>query len=69
MDSLNFIIEAAPQPASGELEYLLRRAEQESIAAIRSIDPRVAGPHAEMACVYSAHVQSLFNAGSPNSAT
>ncbi len=47
---------AAPE----QLDYLLRRAEQESIAAIRSLDPRAAGPHAHMAISYSARARSLL---------
>ena len=48
------------QSAPEQLDYLLRRAEQESIAAIRSGDPRVADPHAQMASVYSARARSLL---------
>lgn len=43
-----------------ELDYLLRRAEQESIAAIRSADPRAAGPHEHMATRYSAQALELL---------
>lgn len=42
------------------LNYLLRRAEQESIAAIRSIDLRASEPHARMACLYTAQAMSLL---------
>jgi hypothetical protein len=37
-----------------ELEFLLRRAEQESIAAIRSPSPEASDRHDEMAQAYSA---------------
>ena len=47
-------------PAPETLDYLLRRAEQESIASIRSVDPRAARPHQEMACVYSAQAMALL---------
>ncbi|MBA3669368.1 MAG: hypothetical protein H0W71_04800 [Sphingomonas sp.] len=43
-----------------QLDYLLRRAEQESIAAVRSIDPRVAQPHARMASAFSARALILL---------
>lgn len=43
-----------------QLDYLLRRAEQESIAAVRSIDPRVAEPHARMARAFSARALRLL---------
>ncbi len=48
---------AAPET----LDYLLRRAEQESIAAIRTTDARAAEPHAQMACAYTARAMSLLN--------
>ncbi len=60
MDNSEVFDGSSSQAASGELDYLLRRAEQESIAAIRSVDPRVAQPHAHMACVYSAQARSLL---------
>jgi hypothetical protein len=47
-------------PAPEQLEYLLRRAEQESIAAVRSVDPRAAQPHEDMASAYSAQVVELL---------
>ena len=47
---------AAPE----ELDYLLRRAEEESIAAIRSVDPRASAPHAQMASAYSAQAMALL---------
>ena len=47
-----------PQPE--QLEYLLRRAEEESIAAIRSVDPRASAPHAQMASAYSAQAMALL---------
>ncbi len=56
MDGPETFAEAAPE----QLDYLLRRAEQESIAAIRTIDPRAADPHAQMACVYSERARSLL---------
>ena len=37
----------------GEVEYLLRRADEETVAAIRSIDERVHASHAGMAKYYS----------------
>ena len=37
----------------GEVEYLLRRADEESVAAIRATDDRVHASHAGMARNYS----------------
>lgn len=37
----------------GEVEYLLRRADEETVAAIRAIDRRVHASHAGMAKGYS----------------
>ena len=42
------------------LDYLLRRAEQESIAAIRSINPEAAQRHDIMAHAYSAQVLTML---------
>ena len=52
--------QANDTPARDEIEYLLRRAEQESIAAVRSVDPRAAEPHAHMASIYSAQAMALL---------
>ena len=52
------------QPTPEQIDYLLRRAEQESIAAIRSVDPRAAEPHAHMAGIYSAQARSLLTGNS-----
>ncbi len=44
------------QPASGdygEVEYLLRRANEETVAALRATDNRVTASHAGMAKCYS----------------
>jgi hypothetical protein len=43
-----------------QLDYLLRRAQQESIAAIRSVDPRAAAPHEHMASFYGAQARTLL---------
>lgn len=53
----------APAYAPEQLDYLLRRAEQESIAAIRTVDARAAEPHAQMAFAYSARALSLLGNG------
>lgn len=45
---------------SEQLDYWLRRAEQESIAAIRSTDSVVAGRHDSMAQAYSALAMSIL---------
>jgi hypothetical protein len=42
------------------LDYLLRRAEQETIAAIRSANPRAAASHERMAAAYSAQATSML---------
>ena len=49
-------IDPNPLPANedfGEVEYLLRRADEESVAAIRATDDRVHASHAGMAKSYS----------------
>ena len=46
---------------SQELAYLLRRAEQESIAAIRSGNAMASSSHARMAQAYSALATSLLD--------
>lgn len=51
---------AAPSSGREQLDYVLRRAEQESIAAIRSFDPRAARQHEAMAFAYSVRAQTLF---------
>lgn len=47
-------------PAPEQIDYLLRRAQQESIAAIRSVDPRAAGLHEQMADLYGAQARNLL---------
>lgn len=42
------------EAAADKLDFLLRRAEQESIAAIRSINPQASERHDAMAHAYSA---------------
>ena len=44
----------------GEVEYLLRRADEETVAAIRSIDERVHASHAGMAKSYSIKSRELI---------
>ena len=44
----------------GEVEYLLRRANEETVAAIRSNDERVHASHAGMAKNYSIKSQELI---------
>ncbi len=43
-----------------ELDFLLRRAEQETIAAIRSINPQAAERHDAMAYAYSAMAVTML---------
>ena len=50
-----------------ELEFLLRRAEQEAIAAVRSIDPRASERHGAMASEYSRQVLHLLGRTDPAS--
>ena len=45
---------------SEQLAYWLRRAEQESIAAIRSANPQASSSHARMAQAYTAMATSLL---------
>lgn len=44
----------------GEVEYLLRRADHETVAAIRAVDPRVTQSHAEMAKHYGEQSRDLI---------
>ena len=44
----------------GEVEYLLRRADEETVAAIRSNDERVHASHAGMAKGYSIKSRELI---------
>ena len=44
---------SSPQAKDDELEFLLRRAEQEAIAAIRSPSPQASERHDAMAHAYS----------------
>ncbi|HWJ58258.1 MAG TPA: hypothetical protein VNR68_01225 [Sphingomicrobium sp.] len=55
-----------PYQRSETLDYVLRRAEEESIAAIRSPDPRASASHSAMAQAYSAQATVLL--GNPPSA-
>lgn len=57
--------EVLDTPAPEQLDYLLRRAQQESIAAIRTLDPRAAKSHAQMASVYSAQAMTLLGDKAP----
>ena len=43
-----------------QLDYLLRRAEQETIAAISAMDARAAELHQQMAGAYSAQATALL---------
>lgn len=47
---------------SAELDLYLARAEQESIASLRAVDPRAAASHSTMAAHYSAKAASLLSA-------
>ncbi|MEO7239996.1 MAG: hypothetical protein ABIW16_01215 [Sphingomicrobium sp.] len=49
-----------------EISFLLRRAEQESIEAIRALHPTAAERHAEMASHYSRRARTLL--GEPTAA-
>lgn len=52
--------EKPPRDTVAEVEYLLRRADHESVAAIRALDPRVTERHAEMARHYSEQSRELL---------
>jgi len=49
--------------AAADLDYLLRRAEEEAIATVRLGDTPAAERHAEMAALYSARALDLLDAG------
>lgn len=57
------IVPASPHhpDRSEQLAYWLRRAEQESVAAIRSANPQASSSHARMAEAYSAMATSLLS--------
>lgn len=50
------------QSSAPDLDYFLRRAEEEAIAEIRSSDAIVAQRHGAMAQAYSERVQALLSA-------
>ncbi len=52
--------DARPEDPADRLDYLLRRAEQESIAAIRSINPEAEKRHDTMAHAYSAQAVTML---------
>ncbi len=62
MISLTPFISEEPTPGEdfGEVHYLLRRADEESIAAIRATDMRVHDSHAGMARRYSTKSLALI---------
>ena len=51
---------AAAREDFSEVEYLLKRADQESIAAIRAVDPRVHESHLGLARGYSRASHTLM---------
>jgi hypothetical protein len=52
--------ETAPTDRSELLGYLLRRAEQEAIAAIRAADSNASTSHAMMARIYGDRARSIL---------
>lgn len=48
--------------ACADVSYFLRRAEQESVAAIQSPDPRAASSHSGLAMLYSTRSLELIQA-------
>ncbi|MEO6198602.1 MAG: hypothetical protein ABIO68_01505 [Sphingomicrobium sp.] len=53
-------IRVRDEAPADKLDYLLRRAEQESIAAIRSINPQASQRHDAMAHAYSAEAVTML---------
>ena len=51
---------AAARQDFAEVEYLLKRADEESVAAICAVDPRVHDSHLGMACGYSRASHALM---------
>jgi len=43
-----------------EVEYLLRRADHETVAAIQAIDPRASDSHRVLACHYGKQSRALI---------
>lgn len=48
--------------AAADVGYFLRRAEEESVAAILADDPRAASSHSDLATLYSARSLELIHA-------
>lgn len=55
-----------PKDPDDDVNYALRRAEEESIAAVRATDPRVEESHAGLAALYTDRSLRLIEAGSPD---
>ena len=55
-----------PTDPDADVDYALRRAEEESIAAVRAIDPRVEDSHAGLAALYTERSLRLIDAGDPD---
>ena len=51
-----------PTEPDDDVDYALRRAEEESIAAVRAIDPRVEESHAGLAALYTDRSLRLIEA-------
>lgn len=54
-----------PTDPDEDVDYALRRAEEESIAAIRAIDPRVEESHAGLAALYTERSLRLIEGADP----
>ena len=52
-----------PTDPDQDVDYALRRSEEESIAAVRAIDPRVEESHAGLAALYTERSLRLIEAG------
>lgn len=50
------------QPTAQDLDYLLRRAQEEAIAEIRATNVDVAGRHGAMARAYASQALEILNA-------
>ena len=55
-----------PTDLDEDLDHALRRAEEESIAAIRAIDPRVEDSHAGLAALYTERSLRLIEGADPD---
>lgn len=55
-----FDVEVSSPAACAEVEYFMRRADREAVAAVRATDPRASDSHAELAYRYGRQLRALI---------